>query len=138
MGSQGTQQPVRAVDTNVIIRLIVSDHPVQTRLAEAELGTGIFLSHGILMEAEWVLRSFYKLPREEILAALDTLVEHAGVSTPDRDGVRWALSRYGGGADFADMLHLLAATGQPEFASFEIKLANLAGPKSPVRVVHLQ
>lgn len=138
MGSEGTQQPVRAVDTNVVVRLIVADHPEQTVLARAELAQGIFLSHGILMETEWVLRSSYRFSREEIRAALSGLIEHADVLMPELDLVRWALDRFGKGADLADMLHIAAAAGQREFASFDIGLAEQAGSNAPLAVVQLR
>ena len=128
---------MRAVDTNVVVRLIVADHPEQTRLARAELDSDIFVSHGILMEAEWVLRSSYKMRREQIRAALSEFLDHAGVIVPDPDAVRWALGRFGVGADFADMLHIVATPAGIEFATFEAKLCSLAGEASPRRVVRL-
>jgi predicted nucleic-acid-binding protein len=141
MGSERTRQPVRAVDTNVVVRLIVGDHPGQTALARAELAQGIFLSHGILMETEWVLRSYYRLSREEVGAALSELVDHADVVTPGLDSVRWALDRFGNGADMADMadmLQIVAAVGQREFASFETGLAKQAEPDAPLPMIQLQ
>lgn len=129
---------MRAVDTNVIVRLIMADDALQTKLAEAELESGFFVSHGVLMECEWVLRSFYKLPRDQISAALLQLVDHASVSTSEPEALRWANDRYGRGADLADMIHLIAATAYGAFASVERRLARQAGPRAPVAVIHLQ
>lgn len=129
---------MRAVDTNVVVRLIVDDDPDQTGLAESELEKGFFLSHGVLMEAEWVLRSFYRLARDEIGGALRQLLNHADVIVPELESVHWALDRYLDGADLPDMLHLIAAAPYGEFASFEKHLAKRAGPDAPVRVVHLR
>ena len=129
---------MRAVDTNVVVRLIVADHPLQTALARTELGNGIFLSHGILMETEWVLRSNYKMRREEVRAALSELIDHSDVFTPEPGAVHWALDRFGSGADLTDMLHIVGAAHLAEFASFETDLARQAGPNSPVRAVALR
>jgi predicted nucleic-acid-binding protein len=122
----------------VVVRLIVADDPDQVDLARAELDAGIFVSHGILMEAEWVLRSIYKLPRDQIFAALSELLDHACVMALDPGAVRWSLERFRAGADFADMLHIIASPRGTEFASFEAKLAKQAGPDSPVPVIHLK
>ena len=129
---------MRAVDTNVVVRLIIGDDPNQTRLAEAELEKGFFLSHGVVMETEWVLRSYYRLQRDEIGGALHQLLHHANVIVPQADEVHWALDRYLAGADLPDMLHLIAAAPYGEFASFEKRLARWAGPNAPARAVHLR
>ena len=39
-----------AADTNVIVRLIVSDDDAQREAAEARLPEGFFVSHCVLME----------------------------------------------------------------------------------------
>ena len=129
---------MRAVDTNVVVRLVIAeDDPAQTARAEAELDRGLFVSHGVLMETEWVLRGFYKLGRAEISDALAYLIDHPAVVTEQAPALRWALDRYGNGADFADMLHLVASAPHDEFASFDARLSRHAGINAPVRVVHL-
>jgi predicted nucleic-acid-binding protein len=127
-----------AVDTNVLVRLIIADNPDQTALAKAKLAKGIFVSHGILMEAEWVLRSSYRLSRETIGAALSTLVSHDKVTVPQAEAAHWAIDRFQRGADFADMLHLVAAIGHPPFASFDQRIVSAAGPDTPISIELLQ
>ena len=129
---------MRAVDTNIVVRLVVGDDPRQTALAEAELEKGFFVSHGVLMEAEWVLRSFSRLDREAIGGALRQFLNNADVIIPEPESVHWALDRYLDGADLPDMLHLIAAAPYGEFPSFEKHLTKRAGPDAPARVVHLR
>ncbi|MGZ8284554.1 MAG: type II toxin-antitoxin system VapC family toxin [Allosphingosinicella sp.] len=127
-----------AVDTNVLIRLIITDLPAQTEAAKSKLEEGIFVSHGILMESEWVLRSVYKLDRDQIGSALRTLVAQDAVDVIDENAVLWALDRYLEGADLADMLHLVSAKNRGPFLTFDRTLARLAGDAAPVAIVLLK
>jgi predicted nucleic-acid-binding protein len=123
-----------AVDTNVLIRLIITDTPEQTKSARAKLEEGVFVSHGVLMESEWVLRSVYRLERDQIGSALRTLVTEDAVDVVDEDAVLWALDRYLEGADLTDMLHLVSATSRGPFLTFDRALARFAGAATPVAV----
>ena len=50
-----------AVDTNVVIRLIVEDDAQQLKIVEALLESNqLAIPHTVLLETEWVLRSFYR------------------------------------------------------------------------------
>jgi predicted nucleic-acid-binding protein len=55
------------------------------------------------------------------------------VSVPDRAGVLWACERYAKGADFADMIHLLA-TESAEFLTFDRDFVRLAGNEPPCTI----
>ena len=46
---------MRAVDTNVLVRLIVRDSPEQVRVADSFIAGGAWVSHLVLAEAMWVL-----------------------------------------------------------------------------------
>ncbi len=101
-----------ALDTNVLIRVLVADDPKQTPLAErllreaAEEGELCFISDPVLCETEWVLDRFYRVPRAEILAALENLLARQSLfSFEDPAIVRKALDAYQQGkADFSDFL----------------------------------
>ncbi len=123
-----------AVDTNVLIRLIITDAPAQTEAARAKAAEGVFVSHGILMESGWVLRSVYRLDRDQIGSALRTLVAQDAIEGVDEDAVLWALDRYLEGADLADMLHLISATNRGPFLTFDRALARSAGAAAPVTI----
>jgi predicted nucleic-acid-binding protein len=49
-----------AVDTNVLVRLIVRDDPRQVRAAEAFVQEGAWVSLLALAETTWVLASAYR------------------------------------------------------------------------------
>lgn len=64
-----------AVDTNILVRLLTNDDPVQARKAMVILGSEeIFVPVTVLLEAEWVLRYSYGLGRSVILTALRELI----------------------------------------------------------------
>jgi len=124
-----------AVDTNVVVRMITADDRTQLAAVEARLSEGFFISLGVLMEVEWVLRSSYRFKREEINHVLLTLVVLDEIRVPNVAFVLWALDRHGEGADFADMLHVVAARGASSFLTFDKDLADVADAPLPIEVL---
>ena len=55
-----------ALDTNLLVRLLVNDDPAQAELAAAciDASAGCFVPITVALELEWVLRGAYKLPRD--------------------------------------------------------------------------
>ena len=123
-----------AVDTNVVVRLIMADDRIQLAAAKARLAEGFFISHGVLMEVEWVLRSNYRLPPDEINRVLKALLDLDEIRVPRLSFVLWALDRHGAGADLADMLHLVAATGCSSFLTFDKGLVEAVKADKPIDV----
>lgn len=57
-----------AIDTNIIVRYFVDDHPAQTERARNMIdGQQVFVSITVVIEVEWVLRSSYRFGRAEII-----------------------------------------------------------------------
>jgi predicted nucleic-acid-binding protein len=128
---------VIAVDTNVIIRIVTGDDPLQTPIARALVARRVFISHSVLMETEWVLRSYYRWGRSDIAEAFDDLLNLQGVHVLHGEALFWALDRYRLGADWADMLHLIACRGTESFHTFDRSLIRDAGDAAPVPVEFL-
>jgi predicted nucleic-acid-binding protein len=125
---------MKAIDTNVVIRILTADDPIQTPVARALIANGVFVSHSVFLETEWVLRSFYRWERRDIAKALDDLINLECVYMLHEEGLSWALDRYRRGADWADMLHLLAARGSESFQTFDGSVARDAGASGPIPV----
>lgn len=123
-----------AVDTNVVVRLLVGDDAEQRSAAQRCVGRGVFVSHGVVMETEWVLRTVYRLSRDRIADDLLEMLDLHCVQVDDSDYLRWALSRYREGADWADLLHLIAARAHAAFATFDRALPRRAGEDAPVPI----
>ena len=61
---------MRAVDTNVLVRLIVRDDPEQVARAEVFVEHGAWISLPAFVETVWVLKSVYGLNRQRIGTAV--------------------------------------------------------------------
>lgn len=125
---------MKAADTNIIVRAITGDDPKQTPLALAVIAAGILLPLTVIMETEWVLRSWFRYKRADIAASLLDMIDSATVTTPDETAIRWALARYAAGADLADMLHLTQSRRADAFLTFDQALAHEAGDAPPVAI----
>ncbi len=106
-----------AVDTNVLVRLIVADDPKQAALARALIedavreGEACFVSTPVLCELEWVLVSRYKVSRTEVAAVVQRLLDNAVFVFEDRNTLLQAITRYRQSrAGLAD--HLIGARAQ--------------------------
>ena len=116
-----------AIDTNVVVRLIVKDDLGQFRSAERLVSTQpVFLLKTVLLEIEWVLRKIYQNSPEEIGGALKALVSLETVHVEDIGEIVIALDAYAQGMDFADAMHLAQAAGTNGFASFDKSLQRTA------------
>lgn len=67
---------MRAIDTNVVVRLITRDDPRQAAAAESMVEDGAWLSMVALAETTWVLASVYEFSRKQLLAAVEMLLDH--------------------------------------------------------------
>src|SRR5438045_9029376 len=85
---------MRAVDTNVLVRLVVGDDPEQVRAAERFAASGAWASHLALAEAAWVLDAVYGRTAEQIATALDTRLNHKDLTLQDPDAVAAALQQF--------------------------------------------
>ena len=68
---------MKGLDTNVLVRYLVQDDPEQGEIAASYIreikasGETCFINNIVLCELAWVLRSAYKLSRDEIISTLD-------------------------------------------------------------------
>src|SRR3972149_10404048 len=85
---------MRAVDTNVLVRLVTRDEPRQVTAAEAFVARGAWVSHVVLGEAVWVLMSVYELEAPAVATAVDMLLNHRDLTLQDAEAVAAALEQY--------------------------------------------
>ncbi|MES1201297.1 MAG: PIN domain-containing protein [Pseudomonadota bacterium] len=85
---------MRAIDTNVLVRLIARDEAAQTASAEAAVAKGAWVSHLVLAETVWVLASAYGLSAKQIALAVEMLLNHAQITIQDADVVSRALGHH--------------------------------------------
>ena len=122
---------MRGIDTNIVVRLLLRDDPQQVETVDTlvEAG-GLSISWTVLIETEWVLRAVYGFDRATIAGLVKSLAMIDGLSVPEASGLIWACERYSAGADFTDMVHLLASDGTT-FLTFDRDFARRAGRKAP-------
>jgi predicted nucleic-acid-binding protein len=85
---------MRAVDTNILIRLIVRDDPKQVATAETFIEKGGWVSHLVLVEATWVLSSVYEKDARSVAASIGMLLNHKTLSIQDGEVVSAALEHF--------------------------------------------
>lgn len=116
-----------ALDTNVVIRLVTADDPVQLAAAREIFKSGdLWICKTALLETEWVLRYSYELSRAALGAVLRGLLGYPPLRVEDRNAVLRALALYDRGMDFADALHLVSSGESEKFATFDRPLAKAA------------
>ena len=126
---------VRAIDTNVVVRFLTGDDPVQAQASRAVITAGdIFIATTVLLETEWVLRSGYGFEVSRIGAALRALAGLAGVTMEEPLALARALDWHEAGMDFADALHLAKAKDCEVFLTFDRRLASAAKGLAPIKV----
>jgi predicted nucleic-acid-binding protein len=120
---------MRAVDANVVVRLLARDDEKQTQRAEDFIAAGAWVSWLVLAETVWVLESVYELTKGQLCTAVSMLLEHQQLVVQDTDVVRLALDDYKAsrGVGFTDCLVVAIArkNGHTPVGTFDKKLANL-------------
>ncbi len=124
------------IDTNVLVRFLVRDNEAQFEKArklikrEVTAGRRVFVNQLVLMETEWVLRSRYIVPKNQIIETMSALLDTADVQFEDEPAIEEALFVWKDTtADFADCL--IGAKnrrlGCRATASFYLKASKLPG-----------
>ncbi len=126
-----------ALDTNVVVRLLVGDDAKQARAAEKLVASeACTVAPSVLMECEWVLRAVYRLEPALIASSLRDLLALRHIDALDPVLTQQALRGYEVGLDFADALHAAQRRDGERFATFDRQLARRA-PKAGVLAVEL-
>jgi len=122
---------MRAVDTNVLVRLITRDDARQTAIAQAFVEKGVWVSILALAEATWVLNKAYEQSPSDIAGAVEMLLNHRDVTVQDSDVVAVALElfRTRPALGFSDclMLQLARKAGHLPLGTFDRSLAKIGG-----------
>jgi predicted nucleic-acid-binding protein len=122
---------MRAVDTNVLVRLLVRDNAAQVEAAELFVAPGAWVSHLVLIETLWVLDAVYQRKPAQLAAATELLLDHQSLTLQDADIVRSALDHFRArpSLGLSDCLVLETAhkAGHLPLGTFDKALARLSG-----------
>ena len=118
---------MRAIDTNVVVRMLVDDNRRQTSAARELIAAHeVFVPITVILETECVMRSGYAFTPAQIAAGLRRLGGLRGVTVEQPVEVAQALEWLEHGMDFADALHLARTTRCEAFVTFDHKFAKRA------------
>ena len=112
------------IDTNLLVRLFIEDDAEQAAAARDELerAGGVVITAPVLCELAWVLRRYYRMPRDTLAAILDGLTRIPKARI-DREAMDAGVAALRAGGDFADAV--IARLGEREgatvFVSFDRK-----------------
>ena len=120
---------MRAIDTNVLLRLLARDDAKQTAAAEEFISAGAWVSHLVLAEAMWVLAAVYDRQAAQLIVALEMLLAHRTLVLQEPGTVAAALAHFKRrpALGFSDCLVLEIArkAGHTPLGSFDKALATL-------------
>jgi predicted nucleic-acid-binding protein len=122
---------MRAVDTNVLVRVLARDNPSQAASADRFIAGGAWVSHLVLVEAVWVLGTALGLRAPAVADAIQMVLDHQDLSVEAPDVVAAALVEFRNrpGLGFTDclVLELARKAGHLPLGTFDQKLAKLDG-----------
>ena len=121
---------MRAVDTNLLVRLLVRDDVAQVTVAEAFVENGAWVSHLVLVETLWVLDAVYERTAAQIAKAIELLLNHNSLTLQDADVVASALESFQArpSLGFSDcmVLEIARKVGHLPLGTFDRSLAKFA------------
>jgi predicted nucleic-acid-binding protein len=122
---------MRAVDTNVLLRILTREDSRQAAAAEAFIGEGAWVSTLALAEVAWVLGAVYRQPPDQVIKAVTMLLEHRDLTLQDADAVADALNvfRQRPALGFSDclILELARKAGHLPLGTFDRTLGRVDG-----------
>jgi predicted nucleic-acid-binding protein len=122
---------MRAVDTNVLVRLVARDDSRQASAAEAFIEHGAWVSVLALAETTWVLKTVYGLSSKDLAKTIEMLLNHRDLTLQDPETVAAALEifRAKPTLGFSDclMLELARKAGHLPLGTFDRNLARVDG-----------
>jgi len=124
---------MHAVDTNLLVRLVVRDDADQVDAAEAFVAKGAWVSHLVLAETLWVLDAVYNRSAAQLANAVERMLNHKELTLQDADVVARALGHFRArpSLGFSDCLVLEIArkAGHLPLGTFDRNPAKLDGTR---------
>ena len=122
---------MRAVDTNVLVRLMTRDDARQVAAAETFVANGAWVPQLAIAEAAWVLASVYDRGAEAIATAVEMLLNHEHLTVQDAEVVTAAVAqlRLHPKVGFSDclMVEVARKAGHGPLGTFDRGLGRMDG-----------
>ena len=126
----------RALDTNVLVRLLTQDDPSQFARSHrllrsaAHRGERLFISDIVIAELIWTLKSSYRFKRDALINSLHFLVNHSTFQLQSESALREAIQIFESASlEFSDCLIFAVSRlqGCNFLVTFDKRLASLPG-----------
>jgi predicted nucleic-acid-binding protein len=125
-----------AVDTNVVVRLLVGDDKAQFQAARRVFHDhDVFIAETVILETVWVLAHAYDLSAKKTCMALEQLCGLPNIHLTHPDNIAKAIAWYRKGLDFADALHLAQSDKRRCLYTFDKTFIKRAKGLSTCRVM---
>lgn len=91
---------ITVLDTNVILRYLLNDHPQHFQRAHAFMAevisgkTMVYIPDSVLAECVYVLLKVYKVPKPKVCEVLTGIFSYAGISQVNSDILTSSLQHY--------------------------------------------
>ncbi len=122
---------MRALDTNVLVRLLAQDDARQLAVARQWVEQGVWVPTLALAEAMWVLSDIYGRGPTEIVAVIESLLDNGDMCFQDSDVVAAALAKFRKrpSVGFTDclLLEMARKAGHLPLGTFDRSLSKLDG-----------
>lgn len=123
------------LDTNVLVRYLTQDDPVQSPIASRcveslSVNTPGYICIVTLIEIVWVLKRCYAASIEEIAGVIETIMRTKEIIVENPEIVWKSLRSFrAGGVDFSDcvIMHSCSVAGCQEVVTFDKGAANNCG-----------
>lgn len=117
-----------AIDTNIVVRLLINDDPEQVARTREILSTNeVFVPTTVILETAWVLSRGFGYSRERLVYGLRSISGLNGLFLEEPEAVYQAIDWLSQGMDFADALHLAKSKGCDGLLTFDKAFAKRAG-----------
>lgn len=127
---------MNGLDTNVLVRYLVKDDVAQWKLADEYIkqvkanNETCFINNIVLCELVWVLKTSYKLNRDEIITVLEKILRVDAFDFENREAAWWSVQQMKKHkADFSDFLitKINKQAECSETVTFDVKLQKVEG-----------
>ena len=125
-------QKVYLIDTNVVLRYLLGDHPefspkTEVFMSDVSKGTKkAEIPDIVIVECVYVMEKYYEIPRKEIVEKLSAIMHFSGIVNPDKSGILKSLLKYeNSGFDIVDCMLAAASSSEKVVISFDRDIKKL-------------
>jgi predicted nucleic-acid-binding protein len=123
---------VYLIDTNVVLRYLLGDHPEFSPKAEAfmlDVSKGVKkveILNVVIVEAIYVMEKYYEIPKTEIVEKLSGILNFSGIVNSDRSEILEALLKYeNSNIDIVDCILAARSSAEKIVVSFDRDMKKL-------------